>query len=85
MTWAFTLLDTGRVLSYLPTRWVLVAQGDSSQHSLLTWGLWVGANLTMAGWLFEHQGRRWNRAVAVNLVNASMCASTFLAIAALRL
>lgn len=85
LTWAFTLLNSARVLSYLPTLWALIHSGDSSQHSLWTWGMWVGANVTMAAWLYEQQGQRWNRAVAVNLVNASMCASVFVVIAALRL
>lgn len=85
LTWAFTLLNSARVLSYLPTLWALTSSGDSSQHSLWTWGMWMGANITMAAWLYEQQGQRWNRAVAVNLVNASMCAATFLVIAALRM
>ena len=85
LTWAFTLLNSARVLSYLPTLWALIHSGDSSQHSLWTWGMWVGANVTMAAWLYEQQGQRWNRAVAVNLVNASMCASVFMVIAALRM
>jgi hypothetical protein len=84
LTWAFTLLNSARVLSYLPTLWALTSSGDSSQHSLWTWGMWMGANITMAAWLYEQQGQRWNRAVAVNLVNASMCTATFLVIAALR-
>jgi hypothetical protein len=84
LTWAFTLLNSARVLSYLPTLWALVASGDSSQHSLWTWGMWFGANVTMAAWLYEQNGQRWSRAVAVNLVNASMCAATFVVIASLR-
>lgn len=84
LTWAFTLLNSARVLSYLPTLWALVHSGDSSQHSLWTWGLWFGANLTMAAWLYEQQGQRWTRAVAVNVLNAAMCATTFGVIAALR-
>ena len=85
LTWAFTLLHSARVLSYLPTLWALLHSGDSSQHSLWTWGMWVGANVTMAAWLYEQQGQRGNRAVAGNLVNASMGASVFLVIAALRM
>ena len=85
LAWAFTLLNSARVLSYLPTLWAVVISGDSSQHSLWTWGMWLGANLTMAGWLYEQNGQRWNRAVAVNLVNATMCGATFMVIAALRM
>jgi hypothetical protein len=39
----------------------------------------------MAAWLYEQQGQRWNRAVTVNLVNATMCIATFGAILALRM
>lgn len=74
--WAFTLFSSVRVLSYLPAMWAIWQQGDSSQHSLLTWCTWLGANLTMAAWLHEHNGRRFNGAVWVNLMNATMCALT---------
>ena len=84
LTWAFTLFNSVRVFSYLPTLWAIHASGDSSQHSLWTWGTWLGANLTMAGWLYEHNGQRFNRAVVVNLVNAAMCAATVLLIARFR-
>ncbi len=80
----FAFFSTVRVLAYLPTLWAVVQSGDSSQHSLLTWFTWAGANLTMAAWLYEQQGRRWNRAVAVNLVNATMCIATFVVICAMR-
>jgi hypothetical protein len=76
LTWAFTFFSSIRGLSYLPTMWAIWQQGDSSQHSLLTWLCWLFANLTMAGWLHEHNGRRFNAAVTVNLVNAAMCALT---------
>lgn len=76
LTWAFTFFSSVRVVSYLPTLWLIVEQQNSSQHSLLTWCTWLGANLTMAGWLHEHNGRRFNRAVVVNLANAAMCAAT---------
>jgi len=74
--WAFTFFSSVRLISYVPTLVLIVEQQNSSQHSLLTWCTWLGANLTMAGWLHEHNGRRFNRAVAVNLVNAAMCAGT---------
>ena len=73
LTWAFTLFNTVRVAAYLPTMWAIHSSGDSSQHSLWTWLTWLGANATMAAWLHEHNGRRMNRAVAVNIGNASMC------------
>ena len=81
LTWAFTFFSSVRVLSYLPTLWLIVQEQDASQHSVWTWGTWLGANLTMAGWLYEHNGQRFNRAVVVNLVNAAMCAATVLLIA----
>lgn len=81
----FAFFSTVRVLAYLPTLWAVVQSGDSSQHSLLTWLTWAGANVTMAAWLYEQQGQRWNSAVTVNLVNATMCIATFVAIWALRM
>lgn len=85
LTWAFTFFSSVRVLSYLPTLWAMWQAQDSSQHSLLTWLTWLGANLTMAAWLHEHNGRRTNRAVVVNLMNAAMCAATAVLIVGLRL
>ncbi len=85
LTWAFTLFNSLRVFSYLPTLWAIVATADSSQHSLWTWGTWLAANLTMAAWLFEQQGQRFSRAVVVNLGNAAMCAATITVIVAVRL
>ena len=81
---AFTLFNSMRVLSYLPTIWTIWAAGDSSQHSLITWVTWLGANLTMALWLFEERRRRVDRAVMVNLANATMCMVTIVAIVAQR-
>jgi hypothetical protein len=76
LTWAFTLFNSVRVFSYLPTLWAIHASGDSSQHSLITWLTWLGANVTMALWLYEHNGQRCNRAVMVNISNAVMCLAT---------
>ena len=80
LTWTFTFFNTVRVLAYLPTIWAIVASGDSSQHSVLTWLTWAGANATMAAWLYEHNERRANRAFAVNACNATMCVLTLLTI-----
>jgi hypothetical protein len=74
--WLFAALNSVRVLSYLPTILAIHASGDSTQHSLWTWCLWIGSNLTMAAWLFEHNGREANRVVVVNLCNAAMCIVT---------
>jgi hypothetical protein len=80
LTWAFTLFNSVRVFSYLPTLWAIHTSGDSSQHSLVTWLTWLGANVTMALWLYEHNGQRCNRAVMVNAGNAAMCVVTALLI-----
>jgi hypothetical protein len=76
LTWAFTLFNSVRVLTYLPTIAAIIASGESNQHSLWTWLTWTGANLTMAAWLYEHNGQRVDRAVAVNIGNAAMCVAT---------
>lgn len=76
LTWAFTLFNTVRVAAYLPTLLAIVHSGDSSQHSLWTWGTWLGANATMAAWLYEQNGLRMNRAIAVNIGNSLMCLAT---------
>ncbi len=85
LTWVFTVFNSVRTLAYLPTMWSIWASGDSSQHSLWTWCTWMGANATMAAWLYEHNGQRMNRAVAVNIGNATMCAATVVLIAGHRL
>lgn len=84
LTWLFTLFNSVRVLAYLPTLLAIFTTGESSQHSLLTWVTWVGANATMAAWLFEHNGRRMNRAIAVNVCNSLMCLATSILIVAYR-
>lgn len=84
LTWAFTLFSSARLVSYLPTLWAICASGDSSQHSLWTWAIWFGSNLTMALWLHEQHGQRWTRAALVNSVNAAMCVATFTVILVFR-
>ena len=85
LTWAFTLFNSVRLVSYLPIVWAIWSAGDSSQHSLVTWFSWLGANLSMALWLYENEGRRLNKAIAVNAGNAAMCALTIVVIVAQRL
>ncbi|MBX3625911.1 MAG: hypothetical protein KF892_12910 [Rhizobacter sp.] len=85
LTWLFTLFNSVRVLAYLPTLLAIFTSGDSSQHSLLTWITWVGANATMAAWLYEHNGRCLNRAIAVNVCNSLMCLATSILIVIYRL
>lgn len=81
LTWAFTLFNSVRVLSYMPTLWAIHASGNSDQHSLWTWCTWLGANTTMALWLWEREDRRMNRAIATNIGNAVMCLATVVSIA----
>lgn len=73
LTLAFTAFNGLRVVAYLPTMVTIVQSGQSDQHSLLTWVNWMGANATMAAWLYEHNGRRFDRTVLVNIGNATMC------------
>ncbi|MGJ7487071.1 hypothetical protein ACSFA2_17550 [Variovorax sp. LT2P21] len=69
----FALFSSARVLAYLPTIWAVLASGDSSQHSLLTWFTFFGGNATMAVWLWEQNARRCNAAIAASGGNALMC------------
>jgi hypothetical protein len=84
LTWIFVGFNSTRLLTYLPTIWAIHASGDSSQHSLLTWLAWVGANASMAAWLYENNGRRLDKAIALNLGNALLCLATTLVICAYR-
>ena len=71
------LLTGARLIAYMPTVVSIVHSRNSQQHSLWTWLIWVGANLTMAAWLYEDNGRRLNRAIVVNIGNALMCLVIF--------
>lgn len=81
---AFALFNSLRIVAYLPTLAAIQASGQADQHSLFTWLSFLGANLTMALWLHEQNGRRMNRAVAVNAFNALMCGAIAASIAWLR-
>jgi len=74
MVGAFALLNSCRILAYVPTLLAIYSSGDSSQHSLWTWCIWCGSNLTTAAWLYENEGCRMNRVAAISLGNAVMCA-----------
>ena len=80
LTWAFVLFTTARLLAYAPTVLAIVQTRDSSQHSLWTWLTWLGANTTMAAWLYEHNGQRLDKAIGVNLSNAAACGFTTIVI-----
>lgn len=75
LTWALTLFGFLRVVSYLPTLWAVYERQNSSQHSLLTWCIWLGSNFTMAAWIYEQNNRHLNAATVVNLVSTVMCAA----------
>jgi hypothetical protein len=81
LNWSFALFNSSRLLSYLPTIWAIHANGNSSQHSLVTWLCWLGANASMAAWLYENNRRRFNKAVSINVGNALMCLATLAIIA----
>lgn len=73
LSWVFAAFNSIRVLTYLPTVWAVIQSGQSGQHSLFTWVTWVGANASMAAWLYENNGGRLNKAIAVNIGNTIMC------------
>jgi hypothetical protein len=81
---AFALFNGLRIIAYLPTLAAIQASGQADQHSLFTWLTFLGANLTMALWLYEQNGQRVSRAVAVNAFNALMCGAIAASIAWLR-
>lgn len=80
----FTVFNSLRIFAYLPTLAAIHAGGNADQHSLFTWLTFLGANLTMAMWLYEQDGRRISRASAVNLSNALMCGAIAASIGWLR-
>ena len=84
LNWTFIVFSSSRLLTYLPTLWAIHTSGNSSQHSLLTWGAWVGSNLSMAAWLYEQNGRRCNKAIVALCGNSVMCAAACVLIVAYR-
>jgi hypothetical protein len=70
------LLTAARLLAYSPTVLAIIESGDSRQHSLWTWLIWVGANLTMAAWMYEHNAQCVDKAIGVSLANAAACGLT---------
>ncbi len=80
LTWSFTLFNGLRIVAYLPTVEAIYTSGHSDQHALLTWLIFLGANATMALWLYEQNGRQCDRAVVINGVNSVMCATISLLI-----
>ncbi|MEP6942976.1 MAG: hypothetical protein ABI981_08570 [Betaproteobacteria bacterium] len=76
LNWAFGVCNVTRVFAYAPTMWAIHRSADSSQHSLLTWLIFAGANLTMGLWLYENNSRHFNCAIVMNMCNACMCVAT---------
>ena len=85
LTWVFTAFNSLRIVAYLPTLWAIGASGNSNQHSLLTWAIFLGSNATMALWLFEQNRQRINRAAFVTCVNSVMCLAICVLIGGMRL
>lgn len=81
---AFAAFNGLRIVAYLPTLVAIQNSGQADQHSMFTRLTFLGANLTMALWLFEQNGRCINRAVVVNAFNALMCGAIATSIAWLR-
>ena len=81
LTFAFTTFNALRLVAYVPTMLTIWHSGQSDQHSILTWLNWMGANATMAAWLYEHNGHRFDRTVLINVSNAAMCGLTVALIA----
>lgn len=81
---AFAFFNALRIVAYLPTLAAIQSSGGADQHSLFTWISFLGANATMAMWLFEQNGRRPNRAIVVSASNAVMCAAIAASIVWLR-
>lgn len=73
LIWTFTIFNFLRILAYLPTIEAILVTGESDQHSLVTWLIFFGANVTMCCWLYEEAGRRFNQAGLTNCGNALMC------------
>ncbi len=71
---AFAFFSSARLVAYLPTVYAIAVSGKTDQHSLWTWATWTGANGVMAWWLWEHNGQRMDRAIAVTTGNATLCA-----------
>jgi len=78
---AFAFFNGLRTVAYLPNIWAIHTSGQSDQHSLFTWLTLTGANATMAAWVHESNGGRFDRVVLVSISNATMCLMTVIMIA----
>lgn len=65
LIWTFTIFNFLRILAYLPSIEAILVTGESAQHSLLTWLIFFGANVTMCCWLYAEAGRRFNQRTSV--------------------
>jgi hypothetical protein len=41
LAWSFSIFNTVRIVTYLPTVWAIHESARSDQHSLLTWFAWT--------------------------------------------
>jgi hypothetical protein len=82
---AFTFFNSVRLLTYVPTIWAIQMSQSSDQYSLFTWISWVGANGTMAAWVYENNGQKLDPVCLLNMGNTLMCLATCIAIAYCRM
>ena len=72
LDWSTNLSGGVRVLMYVPTIMMLIANADSSQYNLSTWTAWVFANASMTASIYESNGRKMTNLVLVNAGNTLM-------------
>ena len=73
LTWAFMVLTTARLLGDPPAGLAMLQTRGSRNHSVWTWLIWVGANLSIALWMYENNGHQMDKAIGVSLANAVAC------------
>ncbi len=85
LAWAYVFWNSVRILTYLPTLRMLLKPGASAEHySVTTWASWVCSNGTLALYLFETSGHRFDSLVLLNTGNTIMCFLTCMLILRLR-
>ncbi|MEP6875836.1 MAG: hypothetical protein ABI887_15860 [Burkholderiales bacterium] len=85
LAWALGCFGVLRIVAYLPMLQTMHTTGASDQHSLLAWLTFLGANATMAMWMYRGNGGQCNRAVLLNAINTVMCAAICVLITWMRL
>lgn len=84
LKWVTNLSGSIRVFTYIPTILTLLATADSRSYSLLTWGAWVLANVSMTLSIYESNGRKIDHLVLVNICNTIGVLATMIVIIYLR-